>query len=123
MGRSNNCRKSIEKGCVMKPSKKDWLLYREKIAGWQEAYMEKLIKEYVDYLNGDEPASTKFWRMEKRIKQDKVSPGVSIELRKKDMVFDLVRLINERVITFDDLEEFSDELREYVEFIQQRLSY
>lgn len=39
------------------------------------------------------------------------------------MVFDLVRLINERVITFDDLEEFSDELREYVEFIQQRLSY
>lgn len=61
--------------------------------------------------------------MEKRIKQDKVSPGVSIELRKKDMVFDLVRLINERVITFDDLEEFSDELREYVEFIQQRLSY
>ena len=84
---------------------------------------EKLIKEYVDYLNGDEPASTKFWRMEKRIKQDKVSPGVSIELRKKDMVFDLVRLINERVITFDDLEEFSDELREYVEFIQQRLSY
>ena len=43
--------------------------------------------------------------------------------RKKDMVFDLVRLINERVITFDDLEEFSDELREYVEFIQQRLSY
>ena len=91
----------------MEPSKKDWLLYREKIAGWQEAYMEKLIKEYVDYLNGD----------------DKVSPGVSIELRKKDMVFDLVRLINERVITFDDLEEFSDELREYVEFIQQRLSY
>ena len=107
----------------MEPSKKDWLLYREKIAGWQEAYMEKLIKEYVDYLNGDEPASTKFWRMEKRIKQDKVSPGVSIELRKNDMVFDLVRLINERVITFDDLEEFSDELREYVEFIQQRLSY
>lgn len=52
----------------MEPSKKDWLLYREKIAGWQEAYMEKLIKEYVDYLNGDEPASTKFWRMEKRIK-------------------------------------------------------
>ena len=33
----------------MEPSKKDWLLYREKIAGWQEAYMEKLIKEYVDY--------------------------------------------------------------------------
>lgn len=106
----------------MEPSKKDWKLYREKISDWQEAYMEKLIMEYIDYLNSSESASTKFWEMEKRIKQDKKSPGVCIELKKGDMLFDLVRLINERVITFDDLEEFSDELREYVNFLQQRFS-
>ena len=27
-------------------SKSDWILFREKIPGWQERYMEKLVKEY-----------------------------------------------------------------------------
>lgn len=26
-------------------SKKDWALFREKLAGWQEVYMEKLLQE------------------------------------------------------------------------------
>lgn len=105
----------------MEPSKKDWKLYREKVAGWQELYMERLIKDYIAYLSGDEPASTKFWEMEKRIKYDKRTPGVCIELKRGDMMFDLVRLMNDGVITFDDLEGFSDELRETVKFLMERL--
>lgn len=104
----------------MEPSKSDWKLYREKVAGWQEDYMERLIKAYITYLNSDEHASTKFWEMEKRIKQDKKSPGVCIELRKKEMLFDLVRLLQDGVIVFDDLAEFSDELRENVRFLWER---
>lgn len=30
--------------------------------------MERLIKDYISYLNSDEQASIKFWEMEKRIK-------------------------------------------------------
>ena len=105
----------------MEVSKKDWKLYREKIGEWQETYMEKLIVQYVDYLNGDAPASTKFWEMEKRIKRDKKHPGVLIELNKQDMPFDLVRLINLSVITRADLEEFSDELKEMVDFLKDRM--
>jgi len=101
----------------MEPSKKDWKLYREKIAGWQETYMERLIKEYVDYLSSEAPASTKFWEMEKRIKRDKKTPGVSIELRKSTMIWDLVALINDGVITIEDLEEFSDDIKDAVNFI------
>lgn len=55
----------------MEVSKKDWKLYREKIPGWQEAYMEKLIASYVKYLQNKEPASTKFWELEKKIKRDR----------------------------------------------------
>ena len=29
-------------------SEKDWKIFRSKIAGWQEAYMDKLNKEYVE---------------------------------------------------------------------------
>lgn len=31
-------------------TKKDWALFREKVADWQEDYMDKLNKEYIDLL-------------------------------------------------------------------------
>lgn len=108
-------------GGYMEVSKRDWKLYREKIAGWQEAYMEKLIASYVDYLNSDEAASDKFWELEKRIKRDRENPGVCIELCKSDMPFDLIRLINESVITVNDLDEFSEDLRDMVKFLTERM--
>ena len=105
----------------MKVSKRDWKLYREKLPDWQESYMERLVATYVDYLTSDESASTKFWEMEKRIKRDKKNPGVLIELSKQDVPFDLIRLLREGVITVGDLDDFSDELKETVEFLKDRL--
>lgn len=105
---------------MIEPSKRDWKLYREKIGDWQEHYMEKLVKEYADYLCSDLPASTKFWEMEKRIRRDGKTPGVCIELRKSDMFWDIAGLINDRVISMDDLEEFSDGLKEAVALILKR---
>jgi len=45
-------------------TKKDWVLFREKIADWQEAYMDKLNKEYIELLNGEGTPSEKFWTLE-----------------------------------------------------------
>lgn len=98
----------------METSKRDWKLYREKLPGWQESYMEKLVEKYIEYLKSDEKASTKFWELEKRIKRDKKNPGVLIEVSKQDLSFDLVRLILEGVITIHDLDDFSDELKDEV---------
>ena len=105
----------------MEVSKKDWKLYREKLSDWQEMYMEKLIASYIKYLQSKEPASTKFWELEKKIKRDRKNPGVLIELNKQDMPFDLIRLIHEGVITINDLDEFSDDLKEIVHFLLERL--
>ena len=41
-------------------SEKDWKTFRSKIAGWQEAYMDKLNKEYIEILSGDGKPSEKF---------------------------------------------------------------
>lgn len=57
-------------------SERDWKLFRSKIAGWQETYMDKLNKEYMVILNGDGNASEKFWKLEERIKEDKKDCGV-----------------------------------------------
>ena len=93
-------------------SKKDWKLFRERLSGWLENYMESLVKEYANFLNDDEkPASEKFWELEKRIKEDKRHPGVIMEVSKAEVLWDIVRLIRLKVIAYDDLSDFSDELQ------------
>lgn len=80
-------------------SKKDWKLFRERLAGWQEKYMEGLIKEYINFLNDDtKPASEKLWGLEKRIKEDKHHPGVIMEMHKSETILDIVHIIRLKVI-------------------------
>lgn len=104
----------------MEVSKSDWKLFRERVVDWQEAYMERLVKEYMDLLDGAENASDKFWKLEERIKKDKKHPGVMLELSKGNMIFDIVALINSDVIITADLADFSDELKESVDFLLSR---
>ena len=104
----------------MEVSKSDWKLFRERVVDWQEAYMERLVNEYMDLLDGAENASDKFWKLEERIKKDKKHPGVMPELSKGNMIFDIVALINSDVIITADLADFSDELKESVDFLLSR---
>ena len=102
-------------------SKKDWKLFRVRLSGWQGNYMEGLVKEYVSFLNDDKkPASDKFWELEKRIKEDKRHPGVIMELKKSEVIWYIVRLIRLKVITYDDLSDFSDELQHEVKRILEQ---
>ena len=101
-------------------SKSDWKLFRERVVDWQEAYMERLVKEYMDLLDGAENASDKFWKLEERIKKDKKHPGVMLELSKGNMIFDIVALVKSDVIITADLADFSDELKESVDFLLSR---
>ncbi len=105
---------------MMEISKSDWKKYREKISGWQEHYMERLLEEYITFLRSDQSASNKFWELEKRIKQDKKCHGVLIEMRRSSAIYDIARLICDEVISLDDLDEFSDDLKEAVKFLIER---
>lgn len=105
----------------MEISKSDWKLYREKIAGWQENYMACLNKEYIVLLSADDKnESEKFWELEKKIKSDRRHPGVSIEIEKSNAIFDLVELIRLDVITYDDLADFSENLKQAVKRLLDR---
>ncbi len=103
---------------IMDISQMDWKLFREKLSDRQENYMEGLVKEYANFLNDDKkPASEKFWELEKLIKEDKRHPGVVMELKKSEVIWDIVRLIRLKVITYNDLSDFSDELQNEVKRI------
>ena len=105
-------------------SKKDWKLFREKLPGWQEKYMERLCKEYIAFLSAEnEKASEKFWELEKRIKMDKKRPGVILEMRKSNTIYNIINLINDDVITIDDLDGFSEELKDTVALLRVKILY
>ena len=93
-------------------SEKDWKLFRNKISDWKEAYMEKLNKEYVALLSGKGNASDKFWKLEKRIREDKKDCGVQCEMSRSNQFYIMLSLLNEGAITFDELEDFSDDLKD-----------
>ena len=101
-------------------SKEDWKRYREKLPVWQENYMDHLNKEYMSLLSADKKPSEKFWELEKRIKNDRHHPGVTIEVSKSDAISDILRLIRLDVITYDDLTDFSDELQQTVKMLLDR---
>ena len=67
-------------------SKRDWKLFREKLPGWQESYMERLCKEYVELLTCEKKGSERFWALEERIKKDRKAPGVILSVSKSDML-------------------------------------
>ena len=92
-------------------SKRDWLLFRSKLAGWQE--------EYIELLRGDGSEADKFWELCKRIHEDRRCAGVQISMRGSDPLPIICRMINEGVITLGDLDEFSEELREVVATITE----
>ena len=92
-------------------TKKDWALFREKISDWQEAYMNKLNKEYIELLSGEGRPSEKFWTLEERIRKDKKDTGVQLKMSRSNCIPNIISLLNEEVITMEDLDEFSDELK------------
>lgn len=98
-------------------TKRDWALFREKIAGWQEAYMDKLNKEYITLLSGKGSPSEKFWALEERIRNDKKDTGVQLRMSRSNCISNIISLLNEGAITMADLDEFSDELKETIRFI------
>lgn len=104
----------------MQISERDWKIFRKKIPDWQERYMERLEIEYIALLQNEKNASTKFWELEKRIKQDKKSPGVIIDMRRSTAINNIVSLVLDEVISLDDLEEFSDDLKEAVKYIVEK---
>ena len=95
-------------------TKRDWTLFKNKIADWQESYIDRLNKEYIELLSEDANPSEKFWRLDKRIKEDRNKTGVQLEMSRSNLIYNIISLISDGAISFENLEEFSDELKETV---------
>ena len=89
----------------------EWKLFRSKIAGWQERFMDTPVEEYSELLSDPEKLSSdKFWELEKRIKNDAKLKSVTCEMRRSVMLYNLMELYREGAITDDDLDGFNEEI-------------
>ena len=93
----------------------DWKLFRKLLPGWQEAYMERLCKEYAEILRSGKAASDNFWELEKRINEDKKCVGVCADMRRSKMLENLLHLLSEGAITREDLSPFSKDLQRSID--------
>ena len=96
---------------------KELICVQRKNTWWQESYMDKLNKEYIELLSSEGKPSEKFWALEERIRNDKKDTGVQLKMSRSNCIPNIISLLNEGAITMKDLEEFSDELKETIHFI------
>lgn len=96
---------------------KDWKILRKKVPIQQENYIAKLNKEYIELLQRDNNPSRNFWDLEERIFRDKRRIGVVIDMRRSIMLENILEFLNDGVITLDDLNDFSDELKETIKYM------
>ncbi len=97
-------------------TERDWKIFRRKIIQWQAAFMDKLNNEYIELLNGGESPAEKFWTLHRRINDDQYKAGVQVMMSRSDLIRNICTLIYEDAISLEDLEEFSDELKETVQW-------
>lgn len=90
----------------------DWKLFRKKLPQWQERHMQKLLEDYAAIIAAPGLASDRFWALENRLRRDVRHTGVRAEMRRSMMHQNIARLLNEGSITVEDLEDFSDEIKE-----------
>lgn len=98
-------------------TKKDWKLFQEKLGGWQENYMDRLIQEYITLQQSEAAPSQKFWAINNRIREDRKRPGVQLTLEKKETPRLLAWLIRGHVISLEDLSDFSEDMQNSVKQI------
>ena len=73
--------------------------------------MEKLVSEYAELLSDtSKQSSDKFWELEKRINTDKKLKGVTCEMRRSTMIYNLMDLYREGAINDTDLDGFNEEI-------------
>lgn len=90
----------------------DWKLFRKKLPQWQERHMQKLLDDYAAIIAAPRLASDRFWALENRLRRDVRHTGVRAEMRRSRMHQNIARLLNEGSITVEDLEDFTDEIKE-----------
>lgn len=80
--------------------------------------MDKILEEYKEIIDRKEVASKRFWHLHDKIKDDLENPGVLITFTSRNNLKDIIlSLYSHNVITFEELNDFSDEIKDYIKLV------
>ncbi len=101
------------------PKESDWKLFSKKFYEWKDRYTERFISEYKSILDSEETSTDKFFELKDRIFKDSRAVVFNLPGRfsRSNMHLNIMALLNNGVITIDDLSEFSDDVKEMAEFV------
>lgn len=99
----------------------DWKLFSQKYYEWKNRCLEQFITEYKAILDSDDTPIDKFVELKERINKDSRASVFHLPGRfsRNDMHMNIMALLNNGVITLDDLSEFSDEVKDMARLVLQ----
>lgn len=104
----------------MKPTKQDWKTFQASLPDFRERYLAERNKTFIAILNDDKRTPTEqFWdAYDAMKKQDKILRDCLDGYSKSDMDLHILLMLRHGLMKEDDLNAFSDELREWVHQIR-----
>lgn len=101
------------------PAKADWTLFQSLLPQWQERFMSRLCDKYAAVLTGPYRGSEAFWEVKRLIRQDVKRIGAMAGSAQSEVASIFADLLREQVITVEDIADFSDEVKEMVEYLMR----
>ena len=101
------------------PAKADWMLFQSLLPQWQERFMSRLCDEYAAILTGPYSGSEAFWEVKRLIRKDMKRIGAMAGSEQSVVASIIADLLREQVITVEDIADFSDEVKEMVEYLMR----
>jgi hypothetical protein len=100
----------------MKPQESDWKTFRKRVPEWRERYLEERNREIIGILSEEGKTPTeRFWDAEERIKKEaRILVDCLDGHSRSKMAWYLMLMHRYGLIRDEDLEEFSEALRERV---------
>lgn len=81
--------------------------------------MGRLCDEYAAVLTGPYRGSEAFWEVKRLIRQDVKRIGAMAGSEQSEVASIFADLLREQVITVEDIADFSDEVKEMVEYLMR----
>ena len=100
-------------------TKEDWSLFQTLLPQWQERFMSRLCDKYAAVLTGSYRGSEAFWEVKRLIRQDVKRIGAMAGCEQSEVASIFADLLREQVITVEDIADFSDEVKEMVEYLMR----
>ncbi|MCA9072612.1 MAG: hypothetical protein KDA84_27000 [Planctomycetaceae bacterium] len=99
-----------------KPSESDWKTFRKRVPEWRERYLNRKNQELISILSDENKAPTKrFWDAQRKMEEEaKILTTCLDGHSRSKMAMFLVSMYNHKLIEDHDLDEFSDDLREWI---------